>query len=429
MNKFETLDDYIDWIYDLGPRNESRTLRNIQALMNRLDNPQDKIKVIHVAGTNGKGSTCNFIYGVLSRKFKCGIFLSPYMGLMTESMKINGQAISPQAFMAYIDYLRPIVEDLKAKGHHITYFEAQTALMYKYFYDQGVDVAVVEVGLGGLNDATNVVSSPLASLIVTIALDHVGILGSSLEEIAEKKAGIIKAGRPVFVYPQEPKLMEIFEKVAREKNSPLYSFSKDEVKVEEMNEDYNQFAFRTYPSVKTRLIGVHQLYNASLAISFLDSFKEYFGLTKDDIVQGIYSSSNPGRLELISKNPRVLVDGSHNAEAIAAMKESLKVFSYKKLIVGFSTLKDKDYAYTIREMSQIADLMIITSVDNPVRAFTMEELKTEVLKYRDQLYVEADKKKAYQLSKTLAEEGDLVLWCGSLYLVRDIRELEINKEN
>lgn len=427
MEDLKKLNAYIDWIYDLGPRNEDRSLRNMKALMDRLGNPQDKIKVIHVAGTNGKGSTCNFIYSVLSKKFRCGIFVSPYMGLMTESMKINGQAISAKDFCSYIDRLKPIVEELRNAGHPITYFEAQTAIMYLYFYDQDVDVAVVEVGLGGLNDATNVIRSPLASLIATISLDHLGVLGSNVLEIAEKKAGIIKKDRPVFVYPQDEKVLKVFKDRAKELKSPLYTFSKDEVKIIEMNEGYNEFAFRAYGDLKTRLIGIHQLYNASLAVMFLDYFKDYFSLSSEDIVDGIFASANPGRLELISSNPRVLVDGSHNAEAIAAMKESLKVFSYDKLIVGFSILKDKDYDYTIRELAEIADEMIVTSVDNPKRAFAMDELKAEVQKFRKQVYVIEDRKEAYEFSKSLAGPSDLVLWCGSLYLVRDIRDFEKNK--
>lgn len=426
MEDLKKLNAYIDWIYDLGPRNEDRSLRNMKVLMDRLGNPQDKIKVIHVAGTNGKGSTCNFIYSVLSRKVRCGIFVSPYMGLMTESMIINGQAISYEDFCAYIDRIKPIVEELRASGHPITYFEAQTAIMYLYFYEQGVDVAVVEVGLGGLNDATNVVNSPLASLIATISLDHLGILGSNVVEIAEKKAGIIKKGRPVFVYPQDEKVLKVFKERANELGSPLYTFSKDEVKIIEMNEGYNEFAFRAYGDLKTRLIGIHQLYNASLAVMFLDAFKDYFSLSPADIVDGIFASTNPGRLELISSRPRVLVDGSHNAEAIAAMKESLKVFSYDRLIVGFSVLRDKDYAYTIRELSEIADVMVVTSVDNPKRAFAMDELKAEVEKFRDQVYVIEDRREAYEFSKSLAGPDDLVLWCGSLYLVREIRDFEKN---
>lgn len=427
MKELKTLDDYIDWIYDRGPTKGKHTLKNITKLMEEFGNPQDKIKVIHVAGTNGKGSTCNFIANTLSKTCKCGLFISPYMEKITESIKINGVQMTEEEFIKYIDELRPVVERLEEEGYHNTYFEVLTAIMYKYFYDNKVDVAVVEVGLGGTLDSTNIIKSPIASVIVTISMDHVGILGSTIEEIAGNKGGIIKEGCPVFVYPQEEKVLNIFKAIAKEKNSPLYTFAKDEVKVLAMKEDQNEFSFRNYNNMKTKLVGVHQLYNASLAISLLDFFKADFGFNKDLIKEAIYETQNIGRLQIISKKPKVLVDGSHNAEAITVLTESLKAFHYDKLILGFSMLKDKDYKYSIRELSKLADKMVITTIDNPDRAFTLEELKAEVEKVRDDAVAIDNRIEAYEYTKQIAGENDLILWCGSLYLIRELINYEKTK--
>lgn len=426
-NKLKKFEDYVDWMYARGSSGEKHTLENVRRLLDAFDNPQDKIKVIHVAGTNGKGSTCHYLSSALSTTSKCGLFISPYMETILESISINDEQISQEDFMHYIDELKPVVEKLDEDGFHNTYFEVLTAIMYRYFYDKRVDVAIVEVGLGGLVDSTNVIKSPLASVIVTIAMDHVNILGNTIEEIAANKGGIIKDNRPVFVYPQNfPEVMTILREIASEHNSEFFTFSKDEITDVSLAPENNHFSFRNFKDVTTKLVGVHQLYNASLALMVLDHFKEEFNLTDNMIKEAILNTQNHGRLEFIHENPTVLIDGSHNAEAIDALLESLEAFKYNRLILGFSILQDKDYEYVISRLAPIADEIIITNIDNP-RAFKLEDLKTEVEKKAKNVTAIANRIEAYEYSKSLAHEGDLVLWCGSLYLIREFRLYEKNK--
>ena len=424
MENLKTIDECLDWIYGLGGSQGKHSLKKIEKLMAEFDNPQDKIDVIHVAGTNGKGSTCNFLANTLSKVARVGLFISPYMESITESMQINGVNITKERFIEYINEFKPKVEKVIAEGFHVTYFEVLTGIMYKYFSDEKVDVAVVEVGMGGELDSTNIIKAPIASVIVTISMDHVGVLGNTIEEIALNKAGIMKPGCPVFLYPNEKHIMDVLEDHAREVGSPFYTFDKSEVEIIKMEESFNNFNFREYKDIKTDLVGIHQLYNASLAIMVLDYFKDKFNLTSKIIKDSIYHTKNTGRLQVISNNPRVLVDGSHNKEAIEVLTESLKVFNYDNLILGFSILKDKDYKYAIKELSKLADKMVITTVDNPERAFTLDELKAEVLKVRDDVEAIEDRYEAYERTKELAGENDLILWCGSLYLVRDIINYE-----
>lgn len=426
-NNLKTFDDYVDWMYNRGSSGEKHTIENVKRLLETFDNPQDKIKVIHVAGTNGKGSTCHYMSSSLSKTSKCGLFISPYMETILESISINDVQISEEDFMKYVDELKPVVEDLDTKGFHNTYFEVLTAIMYKYFYDKNVDVAVVEVGLGGLVDSTNIVKAPIASVIVTIEMDHINILGNNILEIAKNKGGIIKDDCPVFVYPQQfPEVMSVLREIANEHHSEFFTFSKTEINDVELMAEYNQFSFRTFKNVKTKLVGVHQLFNASLAICVLNHFKDEFNLTEDIIKDAIFETQNHGRLEFICDEPRVLIDGSHNAEAIDALLDSLEAFKYDRLILGFSILEDKDYDYVISRLTPIADEIIITNIDNP-RAFKLEDLKKEVEKKAANVTAIADRIEAYEYSKTRAKEGDLVLWCGSLYLIREFRLHEKNK--
>lgn len=418
-NKLKNFDEYLDWMYSRGSTTGEHSLENIRRLLDAFDNPQDKIKVIHVAGTNGKGSTSQYLASVLSKTTKCGLFISPYMETILESISINGVQIPAEIFMQYIGDFIPTVEKLDKEGYHNTYFEVLTAIMYRYFYEKNVDIAVVEVGLGGSLDSTNIIKNPLASVIATISYDHLNVLGNTIGEIAENKAGIIKNGAPVFVYPQAYEdAMKAIEEKAKEQHSTIYTFSKDEINNIELTHEFNKFSFRDFKDIKTKLTGIHQLYNASLALMVLEYFKDEFNLTSEIIKNGIFETENHGRLELIHQNPNVIVDGSHNDEAINALIESLKAYKYDRLIVGFSILKDKDYEYIISKLSTIADEMIITNIENP-RAFKLEDLKIEVEKKIKKVTAIEDRIEAYEYSKSIAKKDDLVLWCGSLYLIRE----------
>lgn len=417
----KNFDDYLDYLYGRGSSGEDHTLRNIIKVMEAFGNPQDKIKVIHVAGTNGKGSTAKMLANVLSKNLKCGIFTSPYMVKINEEISINGVDISDEDFCDLIDRIRPVAEKCDEEGYHITYFEFLTAMVYLYFYEQKVDVAVIEVGLGGSLDSTNIIKNPLASVICSISMDHMNVLGSTIEEIAANKAGIIKKNRPVFVYPQtSEKAFEVIKEKAKVEDSELFTFNKNEIRIKEISNKGNIFDFMSYKDIQTSLRGKHQIYNASLALMVLDYFKDNFNLSEEDIKDGIKETYNPGRLDLVSSNPRVLLDGSHNKESIAALLESLKNFDYDKLIVGFSILKDKDHKDIIRDIASLSDKLIITFIDENPRALDTKEIEKEASDFASDIVTIEDNKEAYEYSLKQAGEKDLVLWCGSLYLVGKI---------
>lgn len=417
----KNFDDYLDYLYGRGSSGEDHTLRNIRKVMEAFDNPQDEIKTIHVAGTNGKGSTAKMLANVLSKKVKCGIFTSPYMVRINEEISINGVDISNEDFCNLMDRIRPVAEQCDEEGYYITYFEFLTAMVYLYFYEQKVDVAVIEVGLGGSLDSTNIIKSPLASVICSISMDHMNVLGSTIEEIAANKAGIIKKNRPVFVYPQtsEEAFRVIKEKSIAEQ-AQLFTFKKDEINIKDFSDFGNTFDFKSYKDLQTSLRGEHQIYNASLALMVLDYFKKDFNLSEDDIKEGIRETYNPGRVDLVSTNPRVLLDGSHNKESIDALLASLKKFDYDKLIVGFSILKDKDHKDIIRKIAGLADELIITHIDDNPRALDTKIIDEEAKAYAKDIHVIENNKQAFEFSLKEAKDKDLVLWCGSLYLIGKI---------
>lgn len=417
----KNFDDYLDYLYGRGSSGEDHTLRNIRKVMESFDNPQDKIKTIHVAGTNGKGSTAKMLANVLSKKVKCGIFTSPYMVRINEEISINGLDISDEDFCDLIDRIRPVAEKCDEEGYHITYFEFLTAMVYLYFYEQNVDVAVIEVGLGGTLDSTNIIKSPLASVICSISMDHMNVLGSTIEEIAANKAGIIKKNRPVFVYPQtSQEAFEIIKEKSIAEGAQLFTFKKNEINIKDSSNVGNTFDFKSYENVKTSLRGEHQIYNASLALMVLDHFKDEFNLSEEDIKDGIEETYNPGRVDLVSTKPRVLLDGSHNKESIDALLDILKNFDYEKLIVGFSILKDKDHKDIIRKIASISNKLIITHIEDNPRALDTEKIEEEAREYASDIHVINDNKEAFEYSLKDVGAKDLVLWCGSLYLVGKI---------
>ncbi len=420
----KTFDDYLDYLYGRGGSNGKPGLDKIRMLLDLLDNPQDKIQTIHIAGTNGKGSTAKMLASVLAKKYKCGIFTSPYMEEITEEISINGIDITKKDFMTYIDRIKVYVDRLDEEGHHVTYFEFITAIMFLYFYEEGVDVAVIEVGLGGIFDSTNVIKKPLACLITSISMDHTNILGDTLGEIASNKAGIIKEGVPVFVYPQKDEAMDVIKDVADIKKAKLNILDESDINIIKSDSSGNEFIYRDQ-HIKTSLRGRHQILNACLALLSIDGLKDKFSLSEQDIEDGIFEAYNPGRLELISQKPRILVDGSHNKESIDALIESLSQFSYDKLIIGFSVLGDKDHKYIIEKIGKLADKLVITFIDDNPRALDTESIKKEASDFVKDIKIIENIEEAYFYAKNSAGDNDLVVWCGSLYLVGRI--LTINK--
>ncbi len=405
------------------------TLDNIKELLKIFDKPQDKLKIIHITGTNGKGSVASFIENALRENaYKVGKFTSPYITNIREEIEINNEEISEEDFAKLATEVREKVEELDEKKIFVSGFEILTSIAYIYFARNNLDFAVMEVGMGGRVDATNVMEKSIP-VFCHISLDHANILGDTIGKIAHEKGGIIKENSKVFSYPQDEEARAELKKLSSEKNSDFYEFSQDEVEILSSNEEGNIFNFRDYKNVEISLIGDHQALNASLALMVLDFLKKDYGLDEEKIKEGLKKAKNIGRTECLSKDPLIIIDGSHNLDSIERIEESVKKFKYKKLILGFSLLKDKDHDHILKKIENIADKIVLTEIDSD-RHTDLKELEAEFKKFsKKEIYPIKNREEAVEKTLSLAGEGDMILWCGSLYLIKDIRKTILEKLN
>ena len=422
-------DELLNWMLNRGDPQGGYTVENLKKLLLEFDNPQDKIKTIHVAGTNGKGSVCSYIQNTLTNSnLKCGLFISPYIEDVRETIQIDNNFISKEDFSKYLEIVYEKTKVLDEEGYYVTTFEIFTTVAFLYFLDSKVDVAVIEVGLGGRTDATNTIKKPLATVITSISKDHINILGSTLREIAYQKGGIIKDGVDLFMYPSDKEATDELKRIASLKNAPVHTFSFDEVEIKNVNDSFNEFSFRNFKDIKTSLIGKHQVYNASLALMVIEYIKKYFNIENETIKNSIYEAKNIGRLEIMGRNPLVILDGSHNVESINALVENLSSFKYNKLILGFSVLSDKDFDHILENLIPKADKIVLTEVDNP-RAIDLNLLQEKVSKVTTrEIFKIPNRREAFLKTMQLANRDDLVLWCGSLYLIKDIRKIALENK-
>ena len=405
------------------------TLDNIKELLNIFHKPQDKLKIIHITGTNGKGSVASFIAGALRENaYKVGKFTSPYITNIREEIEINNEEISEEDFAKLATEVREKVEELDEKKIFVSGFEILTSIAYIYFARNNLDFALMEVGMGGRVDATNVMEKSIP-VFCHISLDHANILGDTIGKIAHEKGGIIKENSQVFSYPQDEEARAELKKLSKEKNSNFYEFSQDEVEILSSNEEGNIFNFRNHKNVEISLIGDHQALNASLALMVLDFLKKDYVLDEEKIKEGLKKAKNIGRTECLSKDPLIIIDGSHNLDSIERIEESVKKFKYKKLILGFSLLKDKDHDHILRKIENIADKIVLTEIDSD-RLTDLKDLEAEFKKFsKKEIYPIKNREEAVEKTLSLAGEGDMILWCGSLYLIKDIRKIILEKLN
>ncbi len=397
-------------------------LHRIGALLSKLQNPQDKIKVIHVAGTNGKGSTCSMCHEVLKEAgYKVGKFISPYLYDFRERISINGENISEERLEELTLRVLKIDKTLEERTNE---FEFITALAYLYFYEENVDVAIMEVGLGGRFDATNIIKKPLVSVITSISFDHTKILGDSISKIAYEKAGIIKDNIPTICYAlQNSEAIEVIEKCCKEKESPLIV---PKLPVEVLKSDIEGTLFR-YKNEEffISMLSDHQVYNALSVIECLYYLREKkgFEISDGDIKEGFKNTFFPARFELFSKEPLIIIDGSHNVEGLTSLSRGVeKYFKGKNIIVLLSMVKDKDYIEGLKIIDKIAHKAVITEIKNNPRAEKAEILSENLTCPH---IIEKDNEKAIEISLSLLEKDKnaVLVICGSLYLAGDMTKI------
>ena len=395
-------------------------LENIGRLLNHLDNPQDNLKFIHIAGTNGKGSTAAYLQCILTDSGKkTGKYISPNMISVCERISIDGKNIEEEQLEFILEKVRIAAEKCKEEsGVLVTQFEIWTAAAFLYFNEQKCDIVVLETGLGGRKDATNIISSPLVSVITHIAMDHTEYLGDTLEKIAYEKAGIIKTpvnGKGFTVISnQSPEVLDVFKKVSKEKNNNLIIASTPHSVSGDENGEI--FDYKHIKDIKTMMLGSHQLDNASLAIEVA----LILGISEEYVKSGIYKARNIGRFEIISNSPLIIFDGAHNPDGMTTLKNSLnRYFPDKSKSFIMATMADKDISSSLgilNEVENLKDIFAVTVKDNP-RAMSAEDLAKVINSAGFKASASTSISDAI-LSKT----AEMVVICGSLYLYKDYHD-------
>ena len=394
-------------------------LERVTALLDALGSPETDVPTVHITGTNGKGSTSAMLTSILSASgLKVGSFNSPYLKEMRESIRINKEAISENELVSLFDRLRPIADSAEDKP---TEFELLTAAAYLAFKEAKVDVAVIECGMGARRDATNVISSPLLSIITGIAKDHTSYLGESLREIATEKAGVIKKGCPVLIGAVKGEASDVIYSEAEKLSAPTYS--PDSYTVRHMSFDGTVMDCGEITDVRIPLLGSHQPENAALAISAANILKKHFtSITNDTVKLGISDTVWHGRFEILSKEPLFIFDGAHNLDGIKSAVMSIKSYFSGKVICLTGVLRDKEYAKMAKEIATVADIAVTIAPDSP-RALAAEDYATELGKSIAHTYPAPTVKDGVQEALRLANELSLPVVClGSLYLYKEVTD-------
>ncbi len=408
----------IEYIHSLSKFGKKSGLSNTQEILKRLGNPHKKLKFIHIAGTNGKGSTSNMIENILiSHNYKVGYYTSPYIEFFNERICINNKTISADDLVSYTNRVADVLDGITPIE-----FEFITCLAMLYFYEQKCDVVVMEVGLGGRFDSTNVISTPLCSVICPIGYDHTGILGESLEEIAFEKAGIIKENSDVVISPQmNPVCIGVINKKCLKTSSNLIYPQKKAQNIS-YGMPYTEFSYDGL-EVKLSLKGKYQVQNAITAIEAARVVKHKLPINDEDILNGLKNSSWKCRFEVFENSPTIVLDGAHNSHGIEALMDSINTyFKNRKKIFVFSMLNEKDYKKSVEMIIGMADFIIATSVPS-LRQTSAYEIYNEIKKSKENCIYQEDPVKALQLAKQKAKKEDSAIFVfGSLYLSGMLRK-------
>jgi len=390
-------------------------LERITKIMDALGNPQKNLRVILIGGTNGKGSTTAYISSILKEEgYKVGTFISPHTVAPEERFQINGKWIDTKTLEKYENELL----ELHEKGYDMTLWEAYAAIAYKYCADEKVDFAVIEVMMGGKYDATNIADANI-SVITNIALDHTEFLGDTVEKIAAEKAGIIKRG--VAITGAREETYGIIKQRAREVGVPLRGLGRDffnEIKkLTQEGTIFDYVGLDAYINLKTSLAGDHQAFNASLAVATA----EELGVSEEAIRAGLLNARHPGRLEVVNKKPLIVADAAHNPDGIGTLVANLNLYNYEKLIVVFAAKKSKDWLRMIELLAPHSSLFITTKFDE--RSVPPEELRERASLFTESTSAE-DIKSALKIAIERCREKDMILVCGSIYLLQRLYKLK-----
>ncbi len=395
-------------------------LERIGELCEKLGHPERELKFIHVAGTNGKGSFCSMTASVLKEAgYKVGLYTSPFIYRFNERMRVNGQDIPDETLAEITEYVKPIADSMKDKP---TEFELITAIAFEYFKREMCDIVVLECGMGGRLDSTNIIRCPLLSVITGISLDHTAFLGDTVEKIAREKAGIIKDNAPVLFGGTDEGAKAVIEGTAKEQGSEIYFADYSKLKICSASLEGCVFDYKALQNVKISLLGLYQPKNAALVIDAVNILRKR-GLNISDkaLYAGLANAKWRARFEIIGREPTVIFDGAHNPEGIAAAVKSIKAyFGTQKVVLVSGVLSDKDYKAIAKTMSEVVSDAFTITPDNP-RALPAKDFAAVLTDFGINATATSGIAEALTLGKKCAtEKGTALCILGSLYTYVDV---------
>ena len=412
----------VDLIHERAWTGRKPGLSRTFALLERLGNPQERLKFVHITGTNGKGSTAAMVSSVLTRAgLRTGLYTSPHLWRFHERFQVDGVPISDELLGELGEMVIKAGEGMEDPP---TEFELMTALGMEFFLRAGCDIVVLEVGLGGRLDSTNVIPAPEAAVITNIGLEHTQELGNTRALIAREKSGIIKQGCAAVLYHQSREVEEVVEEACRQTDSPLTVTAPDTLEVLETGRDGQTFRYRGKGPYHISLLGPYQLYNAALALDTLWTLAgRGWKVDEHAVAEGLKRAVWPARMELVRRNPDVLLDGGHNPQCMAALHDALEeLYPGKKIIFLTGVLGDKDYPDMVGEMLPLARTFVTITPDSP-RALSAQELADYLKSLGAQARPCETTAQGLEQALALAGPEDVVCACGSLYMIGEVRHL------
>ena len=424
------MEECTNFMYQLrAEKHKGEPLKAMNLILRLLDNPHEKVPFVHIAGSNGKGSTANYLKEILTlSNVKVGAFISPHFERVNERITINGVEIPDERFLALSNQLFDIIET-HLRGEYPSFFELMTIISFMYFAEEQVDIAIVEAGIGGRFDCTNVIH-PLVSIITTISLEHTEILGETFEQVAYQKAGIIKKGIPIITAVKHEEALKVIEAEAEKNFAPIFKFGEDFLGLDvELNHPYHQFTYQLGEvklPIQLSMQGLHQIANACTAITAATILRSsgFIQITDQFIQTALQKATWPGRFELF--NNQIILDGAHNLEGVTALIDTLTtLYPNKKYKFIYSVMKDKDYEQSIPLLENVASKIYYTELPVP-RAAKAKEL----LNQSKHPLASAHENWTNLLEQEILrlKEDDVLIITGSLYFIAEVRKYLITKE-
>ena len=396
-------------------------LSRTQELLQKMGNPEKKLKFVHIAGTNGKGSTAAMTASILRKAgYRTGLYTSPYIYRFNERMQVDGVEITDEELVAVTEYVKPLADSMEESP---TEFELVCCIAFEYFVRKQCDIVVLEVGMGGAFDATNVIETPEVAVITNIGLDHTEVLGDTLEKIAETKAGIFKENGHAVIYRGTPSVEAVFERVCAEKNTVLEKADFDSLNLKKHTLDGQVFDCGDCKDLVLPLLGDHQLHNASVVLSVVDTLKQIgWNISEQNIRDGLRDVQWPGRFDIITRSPLFIIDGGHNPQCIEALVKNIEDYLKDRKVVAITgVLADKDYADMYVPVMPYIQKFVCITPPNPRKLEGMELAKYLRNKGADAVGSETIED-GVKIALELAGDDCVILCFGSLYSIGSIRD-------